>query len=116
MARRITPVLQDILDAIDIIEQATAGKTFAQFRENRLLSLGVQRAIEIISEATRHVPDELLATRPETPWARIRGAGNVLRHEYHRIADDVIWAVVVRDLPPLKAAILAIRVSLAEEK
>lgn len=57
-----------------------------------------------------------MATRPEILWARIRGAGNVLRHEYHRIADDVIWTVVARDLPPLKAAILAIRESLAEEK
>ncbi|WP_436202162.1 hypothetical protein [Astrobacterium formosum] len=38
----------------------------------------------------------------------------MLRHEYHRIADEVIWAVVVRDLAPLKAAILAIRKSLSE--
>jgi len=114
MARKIAPVLADILDAIEIVEQATVGKTFEQFKDDRLLSLGVQRAIEIISEATRHVPDELLATCPEIPWRKIRGVGSVLRHEYHRIADEVIWAVVVRDLAPLKAAILAIRKSLSE--
>ncbi|MGG2475869.1 HepT-like ribonuclease domain-containing protein, partial [Rhizobium sp. BR5] len=28
------------------------------------------------------------------PWKQIRGIGNILRHEYHKIADDVVWAVV----------------------
>ena len=41
------------------------------------------------------MPDELLAQAPGVPWKKIRGIGNVLRHEYHKIADDVIWAVVV---------------------
>ncbi|WP_245423376.1 HepT-like ribonuclease domain-containing protein [Rhizobium subbaraonis] len=38
--------------------------------------------------------------------------GNILRHEYHRIADDVLWNVVVRDLPHLKDALLALQASL----
>jgi uncharacterized protein with HEPN domain len=114
MARKVAPVLSDILEAIEIVERATAGKTFEQFQDDRLLCFGVQRAIEIISEATRHIPDNTLALRPEIPWRKIRGTGSVLRHEYHRIADDVIWAVVVRDLAPLKTAVLAIRDQLSE--
>ncbi|MCY1664373.1 HepT-like ribonuclease domain-containing protein [Rhizobium sp. SL86] len=35
--------------------------------------------------------------------------GNVLRHEYHRIAEDVIWDVLTHDLPPLKLALLRLR-------
>jgi uncharacterized protein with HEPN domain len=68
----------------------------------------VQRAIEIISEASRAIPDELAHTRPEIPWRRVRGIGNVLRHDYEGLSDRIIWNVVVDELPRLKAAIEAI--------
>jgi uncharacterized protein with HEPN domain len=49
------------------------------------------------------------------PWKKIRGLGNVLRHEYHKIADDVIWAVVVDNIAQLKAGVGAIGEYLSEE-
>jgi uncharacterized protein with HEPN domain len=66
-------------------------------------------ALEIISEASRHLPDELLNHAPDIPWKKIRGIGNVLRHDYHKIADDVIWVVVVENIGPLKTATNLIR-------
>jgi uncharacterized protein with HEPN domain len=47
------------------------------------------------------------ATQPNIPWAEIMAIGNVLRHEYHRISNRVIWNVVQQHLPALKAAVLA---------
>lgn len=88
MARRkIGPILTEILAALDGIEKATAGKTLLDFQADWLLKHGVERGIEIISEASRHLPDEILVTAPEIPWKQIRGIGNVLRHEYHKVAD-----------------------------
>ena len=46
------------------------------------------------------------------PWKQICGIGNILRHEYHQIADDVIWAVVTENIAPLRIAIESIRLSL----
>ena len=43
------------------------------------------------------------------------GIGNVLRHEYHRISDIVIWNVVQQHLPALKVAVWEIEASLKEE-
>jgi uncharacterized protein with HEPN domain len=103
--RKVGPVLAEIREAIEGIETYTAGKTLADFQRDWLLRLAVQRALEIISEAARHMPDELLAQASGVPWKKIRGIGNVLRHEYHKIADDVIWAVVVENIGPLKTAI-----------
>ena len=40
------------------------------------------------------------------------GIGNVLRHEYHRVSDRLIWNVVQEYLPPLKAAVLAVAADL----
>jgi uncharacterized protein with HEPN domain len=42
---------------------------------------------------------------PEIPWRNIAGIGNILRHAYPIVDDSLVWAVVVRDLPPLKAVI-----------
>lgn len=75
------------------------------FETDWLLRHGVQRGIEIISEASRHLPSALIATQPGIAWDQVRGIGSILRHEYHKISDRVIWAVVVEKLPPLKVAI-----------
>lgn len=112
--RKVGPVLAEILEAIDGIEAHTAGKSLADFKQDWLLRLATQRALEIVSEACRHIPDELLLLAPEVPWKQIRGIGNILRHEYHRIADDVIWAVVTENIAPLKTAIGAIQASVRD--
>ena len=110
----VRPALRAILDAIDGIETAVSGKTLDNFAADWLLRHGVQRGIEIISEAARRIPAELLATQPHIPWAQIIGIGNVLRHEYHRVSDTVVWNVVQDHLRPLKAAIEAIETALDE--
>ncbi len=115
MERLVRPALRAILQAIDGIDNATHGKTLGDYGEDWLLRHGVQRGIEIVSEAARRVPPELQATQPHIPWTQIMGIGNVLRHEYHRISDTVIWNVVQEYLPPLKAAVLAIEAGLKED-
>jgi uncharacterized protein with HEPN domain len=68
----------------------------------------LQRALEVVSEATRRLPDELKAARPEIHWRSIAAIGNILRHEYHTISDRVVWNAVQQDFPKLKTAIEAI--------
>ena len=107
--RKLNPVLDDILDAIDGIEAAVHGKTFEEFQSDWLLRHGVQRGLEIISEASRHIPEA-----PGVPWRELRSIGNLLRHEYHRIADAIIWNAVVDELGPLRRGVEAIRAALRE--
>lgn len=110
--RQIGAVVSEIIDALDGIAAATAGKTIEDFGADWLLRHGVQRGIEIISEAARHLPDDLLEVAPEIPWKQIRGIGNVLRHEYHKVSDPIVWAVVTDSLPALRVAIQRIQASL----
>jgi uncharacterized protein with HEPN domain len=35
----------------------------------------------------------------------VKAIGNVLRHDYHNIVDEVVWRIVEDDLRPLKAAV-----------
>ena len=109
MPRRVDHVLHDILEAIERVEEITRGKTLEEFEASWQLRWLVQRAIEIISEASRAIPDELANTQPSIPWPSVRGIGNVLRHEYDGLADPIIWRVVTDELPKLKHAIQEIQ-------
>jgi len=86
-----------------------------EYRADWLMRHAVERAIEIISEAARRIPTDLQMTQSQVPWSQIMGIGNVLRHEYHRVSDTLIWNVVQDHLQPLKAAILAIETTIADE-
>jgi uncharacterized protein with HEPN domain len=62
----------------------------------------VERGVEIVSEASRHIPDELKQRYPHIYWREISAIGNLLRHEYGRVDDRIIWRVVEEYLPELK--------------
>lgn len=112
--RLVRPALRAILEAIIGIENATRGKTLDEFRVDWLLRHGVQRGVEIVSEAARRIPPQ--RSQPHIPWSQVVGIGNVLRHEYHRVSDQLIWNVVQNHFPPLKAAVRAIEAQLDEDQ
>ena len=108
MRKEFRHALDDMLQAINGIQKSLEGKSFSDFESEWLLRLGIERAVEIISEASRAVPDDIKSLRPEIPWARVRAIGNVLRHEYESLSKPIIWGVVEDELPKLKVAIEAI--------
>ncbi len=99
--------LQDILDAIAEIERFTAGKSFQQYVADALVRRAVERLVEIVSEASRHLPQSLKDDHPSVPWRQVADIGNVLRHAYDRLNDRRVWAVVTDDLAPVKQAVQA---------
>jgi uncharacterized protein with HEPN domain len=105
MARRIDVVLEEMLAAIDAVDGAIDGRSQAAFQADSFLQLGVERALEIISEAVRHLPEDILATQPSIRWPDVRALGNLIRHEYWRVDSKIVWRIVVDDLPPLRVAI-----------
>jgi uncharacterized protein with HEPN domain len=65
----------------------------------------VTRCLEIISEASRRLPDDLKARHPSIAWRQMAGAGNVYRHDYEDVAAQFVWDTVQRALPPLRAVV-----------
>jgi uncharacterized protein with HEPN domain len=114
MTRKLEPILADILDRIGKIQAATQDKTFEDFEADWILRFAVERGIENISEAVRHIPEETLDQQPQIPWPLVKGIGNILRHEYHRIAPKVIWTVVTQHLEPLRIAANLMQQSLSK--
>jgi uncharacterized protein with HEPN domain len=95
------PRLTDIIEAITHIQAETAGVALDVFEADWRKRWLVERGVEIISEASRRLPSELKARHPEIPWQQVADIGNVLRHEYQRVAPDVLWRLAQDDLPPL---------------
>jgi uncharacterized protein with HEPN domain len=114
MPRKARPAITDILETIARVRGKLAGKSFDEFAADWELRFIVQRGIEIISEATRRLPDDLKATQPEIPWRSVAGIGSILRHEYHTVSDKIVWDVVHGDLPALEVAVRAIERQLGE--
>jgi uncharacterized protein with HEPN domain len=99
------PWLRDILEAIVGVPAAVGGMSLEAYGASWTTRRAAERAIEIISEASRHLPKSLRASEPNVPWREIASIGNVLRHAYHRIDDEVIYVIVTRQLGPLEAAV-----------
>jgi uncharacterized protein with HEPN domain len=98
----LAPRLTDILEAIEHIRSETAGVTIDAFEADWRRRWLVERGVEIISEASRHLTEELKARHPEIPWAKVAGIGNILRHDYESISAPVMWKLVQDDLSPLE--------------
>ena len=93
--------LIDIIEAIELIRAELPGVTIQAFQTDRRKQWLVERGLEIISEASRRLPEAMKARHPIIPWSKVAGIGNVLRHDYEHIAYDVLWRVVHDDLPAL---------------
>src|ERR1700752_4672994 len=97
--------LRDIAYHIDLAVHFAAGFDYESFRDNLRTVYAVTRCLEIISEASRRLPDELKARHPSIAWKRIAGAGNIYRHNYEDVEARFVWETVQRDLPLFRAVI-----------
>lgn len=93
MTRRVVFRLQDIIDAIDDISLLLANKVFLDIVTDRVTRAAFERFVEILSEASRHIPQELKETEPLMNWSNIADIGNHLRHTYHRANLEILWNI-----------------------
>jgi len=95
-----------IKDSIAIIRDGLGGNSLDEASANRMMWGGYERQLMIISEASRHLPDEWkVAYGRGTDWRQIADAGNALRHAYHHMNVAALWSIYENDLDPLEAAI-----------
>lgn len=104
-----------MLEAIANIEMDTTGYDFEKFRQDRRVRQLVERNLEIISEASRRLPQAARDAESQIPWRAIAGIGNVIRHDYHDTYPTVLWATCTKDLQPLRSALSRIRSTIASQ-
>jgi uncharacterized protein with HEPN domain len=107
MAKDPTVAIQDCLAEIAFLHGIAARMTLESFKSDAIVRRAAAYAIQIISEAVRHIPDDWLADYPTEPWAQIKGIGNRIRHEYFRLDDTILWQIITRDTHALKTVMEA---------
>jgi uncharacterized protein with HEPN domain len=60
------------------------------------LRAAFERYIEILCEASRHIPDALKDTEAHIPWPDVANIGNHIRHAYHRVDPEILWTTFER--------------------
>jgi uncharacterized protein with HEPN domain len=90
--------LLDIIEAIERVKTVLTDLSLEAFETDWQRQWVVERGVEIISEASRHLPDEIKTRHPKIPWKKVAGIGNVLRHDYESVAAPIIWKLAQIDL------------------
>ena len=104
---RARAALVDILRNIELAESFVDNITLEQFADDVLRVYATTRALKIIYEASRRLPDDLKADYPSVPWHRIAGADNVYRHGYDIVAAEALWETVQTGQTELRQAVEA---------
>lgn len=97
--------LQHMLDAAREALSFVQGRSREDLNRDRLLVLGLVKAIEIIGEAAYQVSEGTRTKLPDIPWEDIIGMRHRLVHAYFDINLDILWRTVQDDLPPLVSAL-----------
>jgi len=104
-ARPAVYALLEIKENALLAREWLAGQTIGGFQENRQLVYAVTRCLEIVSEASRRLPHELRDRHPHLPWRAIMDVGNVYRHQYDNVSEELVWRTVRDRLPELLEAV-----------
>lgn len=91
--RERSDYLADILNAMIEIDEFISGMTFDAFEEDRKTINAVIRSLEVLGEATKHIPTSLRNKHPEIPWSKMAGMRDVLIHDYMGVDLMTVWKV-----------------------
>lgn len=75
------------------------------FMDSTLIQDAIVRNLQIMSESTQRLSDNIKDDHTEIDWFKISGFRNVLVHDYLGIDTERIWAILVKELPVLRKAI-----------
>lgn len=110
MDNKVNAWLEDILRSIDeIFDFLPEKRDFFEFQKDLKTKKAVERNIEIIGEAVNRITNYKNANIEIQNARPIIGTRNRIAHEYDNISDEVIWTIIVRELPKLKEEILKLR-------
>lgn len=101
MSRDVLDYLEDILDNALAACEFARGLTADAFAADRRTLYAVMRALEIVGEAAKRVPDTVRARHPDIDWRGMAGLRDVIIHQYDRIDPSVPFQIATSQLPAM---------------
>ena len=94
--------LGHIIDAISMIKKYTNGLKKGSFLKDKKTQDAVIREITVIGEATALISDLFKERHGDIPWGDMKGTRNRIVHGYFSIDLNIVWQLIIRDLPELE--------------
>lgn len=101
----ISDYLSDIVTAIDEVAEFTSGMDFDDFAADKKTINAVIRSLEVLGEATKHIPAAVRRKHPDIPWKNMAAMRDVLIHNYMGVDLMTVWKVARERLPELRPLI-----------
>ncbi|NUM80646.1 DUF86 domain-containing protein [bacterium] len=103
--REVRLLLEDILEAINKIQDYTSAMSEDDFRSDSKTIDAVVRNLEIIGEAANNISKSYRDQHSNVEWNQIIGMRHRIIHEYFGVDENIIWFVVQNDLLRLQSDI-----------
>ena len=97
--------LRDALAAMHKAQEFVEGIDYTAFVQDDKTSFAVVRALEIVGEAAKLVPDGVRSQFPDAPWRDMAGMRDVLIHGYFGVDLEVVWRTVTVRIPQVIPAL-----------
>ena len=97
--------VEDILENTEKAIKFVEGMDYETFKNDDKTVFATLRALEIVGEATKKIPDSVRSDNPDVPWREMAGIRDKLIHDYFGVNMEVIWKTVKQDLTVLKSQI-----------
>jgi uncharacterized protein with HEPN domain len=101
-ARELTDYLNDIITAIADVEEFTRGMSYEMFAADKKTVNAVIRSLEVLGEATKHIPSSFRKKHSDIPCSKMAGLRDVLIHNYMGVDLKSVWNVTQNRLQELK--------------
>ncbi|UFH56893.1 DUF86 domain-containing protein [Spirosoma sp. KNUC1025] len=98
-------LLVDMFEALEAIQEYSAGLDYESFRSNRLVRDAVVRNIQVLGEAANRIPKTFRDKYTTIEWMRIIRTRHILVHDYFGLDYEIIWRIISVHLPPLQQTI-----------
>ncbi len=98
-ARKYGFYLEDICVSMGRIIEYIGDLDIINFQQNYMIVDAVIRNFEIIGEASKHIPKEIIERYPDIPWNKMYSLRNIVTHEYFGIDYEMIWEIAKNELP-----------------
>ena len=105
MSRDYRLYLQDIFECCQNARSYVGDMTFEEFSDDRKTIDAVVRNLEIIGEAVKNVPSEILQNQSEIEWKEIARFRDIVVHRYFKVDLEVVWSIIHTRLDELKTAV-----------
>ena len=94
--------IKHILESIDKIEAFSKNLSKKTLSKNELKQYAIIRAIEVIGESVKNLPDSLKNKYPNIPWKEIAGTRDKMIHHYFGVDLNIVWDIISKEIPKLK--------------